>query len=97
MFGMKLNVAETLTPFVKTTDGRGHTPEEVAEMCVERLITVGDNAHPFLQAQARAFREQMLAVVTQYIRMGIKQDRATLCADLRKAGQPELADQLRRI
>jgi hypothetical protein len=29
--------------------------------------------------------------------MGIKQDRATLCADLRKAGQHELADQLRRI
>ena len=97
MFGMKLNVAETLTPFVKTTYWRGHTPEEVAEMCVERLIKVWDNAHPLLQAQARAFREQMLAVVTQYIRMGIKQDRATLCADLRKAGQPELADQLRRI
>jgi hypothetical protein len=97
MFDMKLDVAETLTPFVKTTNGRGHTPEEVAEMCVDRLITVGDKSHPLLQAQARAFKEQMLVVVTSYIKMGIKQDRATLCGDLRKAGQIELADQLRRL
>lgn len=96
MFDIKIGTSEEM-PFVKTTSNRGHTPEEVAELCMDRLIKVGDNAHPLLQAQARAFREQMLAVVTQYIKMGIQQDRATLCAELRKSGQHELADQLRRL
>ena len=73
------------------------TPEEVAEFCVNRLISIGDDAHPVIQAQARAYRDHMLAVVTHYIKMGIEQNRATMSAELRKAGQHELADQLRRI
>ena len=85
------------SPTIVTSSHGGHSPEQVAELCVNKLINVGDNAHPLLQAQARAFKDQMLAVVTHYIKMGIKQDRATLCADLRKAGQHELADQLRRL
>jgi len=82
---------------VHTTDNRGHTPEEVAELCVNKLISIGDNSHPALQAQARAFRDRMLAVVTQYIKMGIKQDRATISTELSKAGYQEIANQLRRL
>ena len=96
MFDIKLDVPKE--PFVvHTTDNRGHTPEEVAEFCVNRLISIGDDAHPVIQAQARAYRDHMLAVVTHYIKMGIEQNRATISAELRKAGQHELADQLRRI
>jgi len=72
-------------------------PEEVAELCVNRLISIGDNSHPALQAQARAFRDRMLAVVTQYIKMGIEQDRATISTELTKAGYQQIADQLRRL
>jgi len=82
---------------VKTTENRGHTPEEVAELCVNRLISIGDQSHPALQAQARAFRERMLAVVTHYIKMGIEQDRATIGAELTKAGHEDMADILRRL
>jgi len=82
---------------VRTTENRGHTPEEVAELCVNRLISIGDNSHPALQAQARAFRDRMLAVVTQYIKMGIEQDRATISTELTKAGYQQIADQLRRL
>jgi hypothetical protein len=31
---------------VHTTDGRGFTPEEVAERCVDRLISVSDTLIP---------------------------------------------------
>ena len=96
MFEVKMEIPDTAF-FVKTTDNRGHSPEEIAEFCVDRLISVGDQSHPVLQAQARAFRDQMLAVVARYIKMGIQQDRATMCAELRKSGQHELADQLRRL
>jgi len=82
---------------VHTTENRGHSPEEVAELCVNRLISIGDNSHPALQAQARAFRDRMLAVVTQYIKMGIEQDRATISAELSKAGHADVVDILRRL
>ena len=96
MFEMKLDIPNE--PFVvHTTDNRGQSPEEVAELCVNRLISIGDDAHPVIQAQARAYRDNMLAVVAHYIKVGIDQNRATICAELRKAGQHELADQLRRL
>ena len=82
---------------VHTTENRGHSPEEVAELCVNRLISIGDNSHPALQAQARAFRDRMLAVVTQYVKMGIEQDRATISAELSKAGHSDMAEILRRL
>jgi hypothetical protein len=96
MFEMKLDAPVDVFE-VKTTNDRGHTPEEVAELCVNRLISVGDKSHPALQAQARAFRERMLAVVTQYIKMGIEQDRATIGAELTKAGHSDMAEILRRL
>tara|TARA_E500000318_G_scaffold98651_1_gene100108 strand:+ start:2873 stop:3163 length:291 start_codon:yes stop_codon:yes gene_type:complete len=96
MFDIKVE-APLDTFEVRTTDNRGHTPEEVAELCVNRLISIGDNSHPALQAQARAFRDRMLAVVTQYVKMGIEQDRATISAELSKAGYQEIANQLRRL
>ena len=96
MFDIKVE-APLDTFEVRTTDNRGHTPEEVAELCVNRLISIGDNSHPALQAQARAFRDRMLAVVTQYVKMGIEQDRATISAELTKAGRSDMAEILRRL
>lgn len=96
MFELKVEAPKVLFD-VKTTENRGHTPEEVAELCVNRLISVADDSHPLIQAQARAFREQMFAVVTHYIKMGVEQDRATLCETLRQSGQGSLAEQIRRL
>ena len=31
---------------VRTTENRGFTPEELAEQCVEKIISVSENAHP---------------------------------------------------
>jgi flagellar motor switch protein FliG len=94
----EIKVADPSNTFeVRTTENRGHTPEEVAELCVNRLISIGDDSHPVLQAQARAFRDRMLAVVTHYIKMGIEQDRATISTELTKAGYQQIADQLRRL
>ena len=31
---------------VRSTDNRGFTPEELAQQCVEKVISVSDSAHP---------------------------------------------------
>jgi hypothetical protein len=47
--------------------------------------------------QAEAFKTQMLNVVAHYIKMAVKEDRATMCIKIQKAGFSDLAEQLRRI
>ena len=76
---------------VRTTHNRGFTPEEVAERCVERIISVGDQTHPAIRDQAHAFKEHIRAVVTFYIKDAIRNDRHTIATRLRDAGHPELS------
>lgn len=82
---------------VVTSEKGGHSSDAIAEMCVDKLISVSDNAHPAIRDQAKAYREHMLKIVGQYIKMAMQEDRATMCAQIRDAGFHDLADQLRRL
>lgn len=83
------------SPFVVVSSHGGHSPEQVAELCVNRLIQVADSAPPELATQARAFREQMLAVVLQYVKLAVAEDRATVATKLEQAGMADLAHQIK--
>ena len=85
------------SPFVVTSSNGGHSPEQVAELCVNRLISVADSAPPELAQQARAFREQMLAVVTHYVKMAIVEDRKTVVEKLNGVGYGQLAQQIKDL
>jgi hypothetical protein len=80
-----------------TSTNGGHSPEQVAELCVDRLIRVADTAPPELAMQARAFREQMLAVVLHYVRMAAAEDRSTVVAKLEQAGFSDLSKQIKGL
>jgi len=82
---------------VMTSSNGGHSPEQIAELCVDRLIRVADTAPPELAMQAKAFREQMLAVVLHYVKMAAIEDRATVVAKLEQAGAADVAQQIRRL
>jgi hypothetical protein len=82
---------------VKTTDGRGFTPEELAEQCVQKLISVSDNAHPGIRDQARAYSKHIETLVAYYMRQAIRSDRTTVQNVLKDAGHPELAELIRRL
>ena len=88
------------TPFavnVVTSSHGGHTPEQVAELCVDRLIRISDTAPPELALQARAFRGHMLAVVLHYVKMAAAEDRATVVAKLEQAGFSDLSKQIKGL
>jgi uncharacterized DUF497 family protein len=72
MFKAIVDMPEDFSVSVQTTSNRGFTPEEVAERCVDRLISVSDQAHPAIRDQANAYRKHMLAVVAFYMREAIK-------------------------
>ena len=82
---------------VHTTDNRGFTPEEVAARCVDRIISISDQANPVLQQQAHAFKNNIEAVVAGYIKEAIQSDRTTIYNALNDAGEPKLAELIRRL
>ena len=61
---------------VATSINGGHPPEFFAQLIVDRLMVIGDNAPEPIRDQARAFKEQMLAVVLDGLKRAIDSDRA---------------------
>ena len=98
MFKINLDVSqhENLVD-IRTTDGRGFTPDELAEQCVQKIISVSDSTHPGVRDQARAFSKHIETLVASYMRQAIRSDRTTVCNALVDAGHPQLAELIRRL
>lgn len=75
---------------VKTTDGRGHTPEELVEQALDKIIYVGSQSHPVIRDQAEAFRNQIRAVMLFYMKQAVASHNTTIANRLRNAGHEEL-------
>lgn len=75
---------------VHATTGRGFSPEELAEMALEKIVYVGSKSHPVIREQAEAFKNNLRVVLIQYLRQAVRSDRTTIANRLREAGYPEL-------
>jgi hypothetical protein len=82
---------------VKTTNNRGFTPEEVAELCVDRLMIVSNDAPPVIKDQALAHKERMKAVIAAYMKQAIQSDRTTVYNAISDAGHKKLAEYIRKM
>jgi len=82
---------------IATTSNRGHTPEELADRCAERLISVSQDAHPALRDQALAFKADIIVLLTKYLKEAVTNDRVTVYNALVDAGHPQLADAIRKL
>ena len=83
--GMEVGIVK-----VATVSGRGFTPEEIAEQALDRIISIGNNSHPVIQAQAEAFRKEIKGVLVKYLRQAVASHNTTLTNRFRDAGHPEL-------
>jgi hypothetical protein len=59
MFELKAKVAPSYNVTVHTTNYRGSTPEEVAQRCADRIISVSDGAPAVIKDQAFAYKDQL--------------------------------------
>ena len=82
---------------ILTTDNRGHSIEEVAQMAADRILYVADEAPPPIRDQAIAFKNSLKQTLIYYMQQAVEQDRATICAKLRQNGYSDLADNLRSL
>jgi hypothetical protein len=97
MFDIKFSLPETPVVSVMTTSNRGHTPEELAELCANKLISVSEEAHPAIREQAKAYRTAIVHVVTRYMKEAVTNDRVTVYNTLVNAGHPQLAEAIRKL
>jgi hypothetical protein len=75
---------------IQTTQGRGFTPEEIADRALDKIIYVGSQTHPAIREQAEAFRENIRQVLVHYMHEAVRSHNVTLVAKFKKAGHPEL-------
>ena len=75
----------------KTANFGGHPPEFWAERLTEKLVGTSEDLEPHIEAQAKAYEEQIKQVCLIYIENAIKSYKATLIQELSKGGEEELA------
>ena len=96
MFSLKTDVTVGSLG-VTTTENKGHSVDEIAEMAVNKIVSISDNADPMIKAQAHAFRDRTKMVIAYYIQEGIKNHICTVCNELEKQGHKDLANIIRRL
>jgi hypothetical protein len=82
---------------VTTTDYRGHTIEEVADRATNKIISVSDQAPAPIREQAHAFKEVCKKVIVYYMQEAVNNHMCTICNQLEKQGQKDLANIIRRL
>lgn len=83
-------ISEVGSVTVMTTQGRGSTPEEVAERALDKIIYVGSGAHPAIREQAEAFKDSIRGVLVHYMHEAVRSHNVTLVNKFKQAGHPEL-------
>ena len=82
---------------VFTSNDGGHSPETIADMAMNKIMTINEKAPPPIRDQARAFKDTLKQTLVYYMLQAVEQDRATMCAKLRNSGYSDLANNLRSL
>ena len=53
---------------VHTTSHRGHTPEEIAEFALDKIMYVSKDANPLIKEQAEAFKGHIRQVLIHHLK-----------------------------
>ena len=82
---------------IVTSDNGGLSNDQVADMLASKLIYISDEAPEPIRLQAEAFRDRVRNLAQYYIELARKEERASICAKVRDAGQLELAKAIGRL
>ena len=96
MFSVNGGVEAGIIKIVSSNNG-GLSNDQISEMAANRIVAVSETAPEPIRQQAQAFSDNVRNVVHYHIELARREERATICHNLRKAGHPDLADTVRRI
>ena len=82
---------------VITSDDGGHSPEQIADLALNKIIMVSENAPPVIRDQAFAHRARLREILIYYMNKMAQSERTTLWALLKKQGHEDMAEIIRRL
>lgn len=74
--------AEVGNVMVSTTNNRGHSAEELAEMALGKIFYIGADAPEPIKAQALAYQENLRSILVFYMRQAMLSERVTMKAEI---------------
>ena len=80
-----------------TSDEGGLSNDQIADMLASKLLYVSNEAPEPIRLQAEAFKDRVRYLAQYYIELAKKEERASICAKVREAGQSELAKAIGRL
>ena len=92
-----VNVSQLGSVIVKTSEQGGLSNEQIADLAVEKIASVSEDAPSHLKEQAKLFKEQLKGIIHHYILLARKEERATIMQALRSSGHKEMAEYIRRL
>ena len=85
------------TVTVMTSNNGGHSPEQIAELALNKIMVVSDTAPPVIRDQAIAHREKLREILIYYMNKMAQSERTTLWALFNKQGHGDMAEIIRRL
>ena len=92
-----VNVSQLGSVVVKTSEQGGLSNEQIADLAVDKIASVSEDAPPHLKEQAKLFKEQLKGIIHHYLLLARKEERATIMQALRSSGHKEMAEYIRRL
>jgi hypothetical protein len=92
-----VGASELGNALVFTSDNRGHSPEDMAEMALNKIMMVSDSAPPVIRDQAYAHRQRLKEVLIYYMNKMCQSERTTLWALMKQQGHDDMAEIIRRL
>ena len=82
---------------VMTSDKGGLTNEQVADLAVDKIVSISDQAPAHIRQQANQFREHLKKVLYHYLLLARKEERGSTIQVLESSGHKEMAEYIRRL
>ena len=82
---------------VFTSNNKGHSPEQMAEMALNKIMSVSDSAPPVIREQAYAHRQRLKEVLVFYMNRMCQSEMTTMWALLTQQGHSDMAEIIRRL
>jgi len=95
MFNVGISQAGTVN--VMTSDKGGLTNEQIADLAVDKIVSISDEAPAHIRQQANQFREHLKNVMYHYLLLARREERGTIIQVLLSGGQKQTAELIRRL
>ena len=93
----ELGVSKIGNVNVMTSNEGGLTNEQIADLAVDKIVSISNDAPPHIRQQANQFREHLKNVLYHYLLLARREERDSIIQALRSSGQKETAEYIRRL